>query len=63
VEQTLADALAKLADGDVLLRAAGRTDSGVHARGQVVSFTMASSVAPSSPIKIMSVVRMAIWAS
>jgi tRNA pseudouridine38-40 synthase len=39
VEQTLLDALATVFGGPPSLSAAGRTDAGVHARGQVVSFT------------------------
>jgi tRNA pseudouridine38-40 synthase len=46
VEQTLIDALRQLTEDDVSVRAAGRTDSGVHARGQVASCTITSSVKP-----------------
>lgn len=38
VEQTLVDALAVVLGSPPSLSAAGRTDAGVHARGQVVSF-------------------------
>lgn len=37
VQGTLEEALTKLATAPVLCRAAGRTDSGVHARGQLVT--------------------------
>ena len=41
VQQTLEDALGRIADAPVRVVAAGRTDAGVHATGQVVSFTSA----------------------
>ncbi|MET0421438.1 MAG: tRNA pseudouridine(38-40) synthase TruA, partial [Acidimicrobiia bacterium] len=37
VERVLSDALAKVLRGPVKITCAGRTDSGVHAWGQVVS--------------------------
>ncbi|MFN8110809.1 MAG: tRNA pseudouridine(38-40) synthase TruA [Thermoleophilia bacterium] len=43
-EEVLRDALAVLVRHPVGLRAAGRTDAGVHATGQVVSFTTTSDV-------------------
>ena len=38
VQEALEDALGRLLEHPVICRAAGRTDAGVHARGQVVSF-------------------------
>jgi tRNA pseudouridine38-40 synthase len=38
VQQALQQALSQVADHPVVVRAAGRTDSGVHATGQVVAF-------------------------
>ncbi|GAA0213017.1 tRNA pseudouridine(38-40) synthase TruA [Kangiella japonica] len=38
VQQTLEQVLSKIADQDVQVNCAGRTDTGVHATGQVVSF-------------------------
>ena len=38
VQATLEEALSRIADHQVVTRAAGRTDSGVHAMGQVVHF-------------------------
>ncbi|MDP2340429.1 MAG: tRNA pseudouridine(38-40) synthase TruA [Deltaproteobacteria bacterium] len=46
VQGTLEAALTRLAGEPVLTRAAGRTDSGVHARGQLVSSTFTSRVSP-----------------
>lgn len=47
VQGTLEEALSKLAGGEpVFCRAAGRTDSGVHARGQLVSARFATKVPP-----------------
>ena len=40
VEQTLLDALGAVLGSAPSLSVAGRTDTGVHARGQVVSFTV-----------------------
>lgn len=37
IQETVEDALATLLDGPVTLTVAGRTDAGVHARGQVAS--------------------------
>jgi tRNA pseudouridine38-40 synthase len=40
VQQVLEEAIAKMAGETVTIQAAGRTDSGVHALGQVVSFDL-----------------------
>ena len=40
VQAELEDTLTRLAGARVVTHAAGRTDAGVHARGQVVSFTL-----------------------
>ncbi len=49
VQQVLEGALTELCGEEILLKAAGRTDTGVHALGQVVSFATESSV-PASHI-------------
>ena len=41
IQSTLEDALSALADAPVTITGAGRTDSGVHALGQVISFDLA----------------------
>jgi tRNA pseudouridine38-40 synthase len=46
IEGALGAALAWVLREDVRLSVAGRTDAGVHARGQVVSFVTASSIEP-----------------
>ncbi len=46
VEGALADVLTRVTRHDVRLSVAGRTDAGVHARGQVVSFVTPSRLAP-----------------
>ena len=46
MQGVLEAALARLAGEPVLTRAAGRTDAGVHARGQLVSSTFTSRVRP-----------------
>jgi len=40
VQQVVEEAIAKMAGETVVIQAAGRTDSGVHALGQVVSFDL-----------------------
>lgn len=45
VERTLAELLSAITGERVKLSVAGRTDAGVHARGQVASFTTTSQVA------------------
>lgn len=44
VQQTLEEALGRLVGEKVSLKAASRTDSGVHALGQVVSFTTENAI-------------------
>ncbi len=44
VQEVLETALARLLGEPVTLRAAGRTDAGVHARGQVISFVTSSTI-------------------
>ena len=46
VEGSLVEVLTRVARHDVRLSVAGRTDAGVHARGQVVSFLTSSRLAP-----------------
>jgi tRNA pseudouridine38-40 synthase len=46
IEGTLRAELSRVLREEVRLSVAGRTDAGVHARGQVVSFGTASSLAP-----------------
>ena len=46
VEGSLADVLTRVVRHDVRLSVAGRTDAGVHARGQVASFSTSSRLAP-----------------
>jgi tRNA pseudouridine38-40 synthase len=46
IEGTIAAGLERVLQEPVKLSVAGRTDAGVHARGQVASFTAASSVTP-----------------
>lgn len=41
VQQELEHAISRLASDGVTVTAAGRTDSGVHARGQIISFELA----------------------
>ena len=44
VQQVVEEALAPIEGGDVTITGAGRTDAGVHALGQVVSFTLTNSI-------------------
>ncbi|MEP6972976.1 MAG: tRNA pseudouridine(38-40) synthase TruA [Actinomycetota bacterium] len=46
VEGALTDVLIRVVREDVALSVAGRTDAGVHARGQVASFVTSSRLAP-----------------
>jgi tRNA pseudouridine38-40 synthase len=51
VQGTLEDALSKVLRFEVKTSAAGRTDAGVHALGQVVSFSTAEEIADVSDLK------------
>src|SRR6187551_2584503 len=44
VQQVIEDALAEMTGVRVILRGAGRTDAGVHARAQVASFATESAI-------------------
>ena len=44
VQQALEEALAPIEGGPVVVHGAGRTDSGVHALGQVASFTLTNTI-------------------
>ena len=46
VQGLVEDALAEFDEGDIPVAGAGRTDAGVHARGQVASFTLARAIEP-----------------
>ena len=46
VQERVEDALARLEGGPVIVAAAGRTDAGVHAAGQVASVRLARGMAP-----------------
>ncbi len=46
VEGTLGEALSFVLDEEIRLSVAGRTDAGVHARGQVASFATANDLVP-----------------
>jgi tRNA pseudouridine38-40 synthase len=46
VQQVLEDALAPIEGTEVVVTGAGRTDSGVHALGQVASFALTNSIDP-----------------
>ena len=46
VQEVIEDALTNIEGKAVVVHAAGRTDSGVHAAGQVISFDMARAIAP-----------------
>lgn len=46
VQQVLEEALAPIEGQDVIVSGAGRTDSGVHALGQVASFKLAARISP-----------------
>src|SRR3954468_9129236 len=53
VQETLEDALADLAGERVRVNASGRTDTGVHAVGQVVNFRTASRLAPATLLRAL----------
>jgi tRNA pseudouridine38-40 synthase len=46
VQAVLEETLAPIEGGEVIVAGAGRTDSGVHALGQVASFTLTNTIAP-----------------
>jgi len=46
VQQTVAEAAARILNGPVTLHGSGRTDAGVHALGQVAHFVTASAMGP-----------------
>ena len=46
VQGSIEDAIRELLGEEVFVRAAGRTDAGVHADGQVVSFSLAARIPP-----------------
>ena len=50
VQQVLEDALNRITGENVVLAGSGRTDSGGHARGQVVSFTTGGGI-PAANLK------------
>src|SRR4030042_1160962 len=49
VQGSLEEALATVLRHPVETAVAGRTDAGVHARGQVVSFSLAAAIDPARP--------------
>jgi len=51
VQDTLESCLTRITDGPVRLHAAGRTDAGVHALGQVAHFDTASNIAMASLVR------------
>ena len=51
VQGTLESCLARITNGPVRLHAAGRTDAGVHALGQVAHFDTASNIAMASLVR------------
>lgn len=55
VQGELERALEPLGEGRIIVHAAGRTDAGVHARGQVVSFSLASTIACDALLRALNV--------
>ena len=53
VQALLEDALALLEGGRAVVSGAGRTDSGVHALGQVASVTLHRAIAPATVVKAL----------
>src|SRR5689334_17165720 len=53
IQGLIEDALAVLDGGPVTLIAAGRTDAGVHALGQVASCTLARAIAPDVVVRAL----------
>lgn len=55
VQAVLEDALRPIDAARVIVHAAGRTDAGVHAAGQVVSCALASAIAPDALLRALNV--------
>jgi tRNA pseudouridine38-40 synthase len=55
VQGALEDALAPIDDERVVVHSAGRTDAGVHAAGQVISFALKSSIACDALVRAINV--------
>lgn len=55
VQGVLEDALRPIDARRVVVSAAGRTDAGVHAAGQVVSFSLASAIPPDALLRALNV--------
>jgi tRNA pseudouridine38-40 synthase len=53
VQGTLSDALHRIAGERVLPQGSGRTDTGVHALGQVASFTLAACIPPANLLRAL----------
>jgi tRNA pseudouridine38-40 synthase len=56
VQQVLEEALAPIEGGDVTVAGAGRTDSGVHALGQVASFSLTNRIDPAELLQALNAV-------
>ena len=55
VQGVLEDALQPIENRRVIVHAAGRTDAGVHAAGQVVSFSLTSAIPPDALLRALNV--------
>ena len=55
VQGVLEEALQPVENRRIVVHAAGRTDAGVHAAGQVVSFSLQSSIAPDALLRALNV--------
>jgi tRNA pseudouridine38-40 synthase len=53
IQQVLEEALASIVHERVTITAAGRTDAGVHAAGQVASFTTARAIRPANLVRAL----------
>src|SRR4051812_15000136 len=53
IQGLLEDALREFGDGDIAVSGAGRTDAGVHALGQVASFTLLRTIAPDAVVRAL----------
>ena len=53
VQQVLEEALKPIEGGDVLVRGAGRTDSGVHALAQVAAFELSSEISAADLVQAL----------